>query len=146
MCLWCHAIDTRQEFMAQEYGHNNTSVSLINYHFVWCPRRRRPVLKGVIATRLKELIYEASEEIDVIVVALEIMPDHVHAFLNTNPKLAPYQVMHKIKGYTSHLLRKEFQELLTLPSLWTRSYFVSAAGNVSSQTIERYIAERNKRA
>jgi len=47
------------------------------------------------------------------------------------------------KGRSSNLLRKEYPELLKLPSLWTRSYFVSTAGNVSSDTIKKYIQEQN---
>ena len=99
----------------------------------------------MIAARLEELIKEACEQIDVKVVALDVMPDHVHAFLNCLPTQAPYQVMHKIKGYSSHSLRQEFPELLKLPSLWTRSYFVVTAGNLSSRTIEHYIAEQKTR-
>ncbi len=34
--------------------------------------------------------------------------------------------------------------LLNLPSLWTRSYWVSIAGHVSSDTIQRYIEEQDK--
>ncbi|MCP3776773.1 transposase, partial [Paenibacillus sp. MZ04-78.2] len=41
----------------------------------------------------------------------------------------------KLKGTTSRCLRQEFKHLKHLPSLWTRSYFVSTAGNVSSETI-----------
>jgi len=35
--------------MGQDYRHANTSVTLINYHFVWIPRRRQPVLVGQVA-------------------------------------------------------------------------------------------------
>ena len=131
--------------MGQKYRHKNTSVSLINYHFVWCPRRRKKVLKGMIERRLKELIYQACEDIDVSVVALEVMPDHVHAFLNCPPTIAPYKVMHKVKGYTARYLRQEFSELMKMPSMWTRSYFCSTAGNVSSETIKKYIANQKTR-
>ncbi|MCL6442988.1 MAG: IS200/IS605 family transposase, partial [Alicyclobacillus sp.] len=30
--------------MGQDYRHTKTTVSLINYHFVFCPRYRRKVL------------------------------------------------------------------------------------------------------
>ena len=53
--------------------------------------------------------------------------------------------MFRIKGRSAHTLRSEFPHLLTLPSMWTRSYFVSSAGNVSSETIRRYIAEQHTR-
>lgn len=132
--------------MGQEFRHDNTSVTLINYHFVWCPRRRRPILTGMIANRTNELIHKACVAIDVKVVALEVMPDHIHAFLNCPPIIAPYQVMHRVKGYTAHSIRSEFPELKQkLPSLWTRSYFCSTAGNVSSETIKRYIAAQKTR-
>jgi putative transposase len=54
-------------------------------------------------------------------------------------------LMAKIKGYTSRRLRQEFPHLRRLRSLWTRSYFVSTAGNVSSETVKRYIEEQKRR-
>ena len=132
--------------MGQDYRHDNTSVSMLNYHFVWIVRRRKKMLTGPLDKRLKELIYQATKEIDCEVIALETHYYHVHLFLNAHPRIAPYQVMHKIKGVTSHALRKEFPELKRrLPSLWTRSYFVSTAGNVSGDTIKRYVEEQKTR-
>ncbi len=132
--------------MGQDFRRDNTSVSLVNYHFVWIVRRRRKLLTGEIDKRLKELIHEAVQSIDCSVIALETDLDHVHLFVNAHPRLAPYQIMHKVKGVTSHELRKEFPLLKTrLPSLWTRSYFVSTAGNVSSATIKRYVEEQRSK-
>lgn len=70
------------------------------------------------------------------------MPDHVHLFIQGKPKLAPNNIIAGIKGYTSNVLRKEFPVLLKMPTLWTRSYFVSTAGNVSSFVIQKYIEEQ----
>lgn len=131
--------------MSQAYRHKNTSVSLLNYHFVWVPRRRRKVLIGDVETRLKELIDETALKLECIVLALEVMPDHVHLFLSCPTTLAPDQIMFRIKGYSSRVLRQEFPHLLKMPSMWTRSYFASTAGNVSSETIKRYIAGQKTR-
>lgn len=131
--------------MAQEYRHKTTSVSLLNYHLIWCPKRRRRVLVNAVQVRLDGLIREVAAELDCTVLALEIMPDHLHLFLSAPPTLAPNQIVRRIKGRSSRVLRQEFPHLLRLPSLWTRSYFVSTAGNVSSQTIQRYIAEQRTR-
>lgn len=125
--------------MGQEYRQTKTSVSLINYHFVWCPKRRKKVLVGSIKERLTVLIHDKARELDGEVVSLAVEPDHVHLFLNAPPQIAPHQLMHRIKGATSHQLRKEFPSLLRLPSLWTRSYFCGSAGNVSSEAMRRYI-------
>lgn len=131
--------------MSQEYRHSNTSVSLINYHFVWIPRRRRSVLKGTIAKRLKVLLHEKAKEFNIKIIALEIQPDHVHLFINCLPILAPYQIAFRLKGFTARILRKEFPELMRMPSMWTTSYFVSTAGNVSSETIKKYIEAQSKK-
>ncbi len=131
--------------MAQQYRHSNTSISLVNYHFVWIPRRRRPVLKDMIAERLKELLYEKAKALNIEIIALEIQSDHVHMFVNVLPTIAPFQIMFRLKGYTARILRKEFPQLMRLPSMWTTSYFVSTAGNVSSETIKKYIEAQSKK-
>ena len=100
---------------------------------------------GAVAIRTKELIHEACERLDIEILALEVMPDHIHAFLNCPPTIAPHQIMHRIKGYSARILRQEFTELLKMPSMWTRSYFCSTAGNVSSATIQKYIANQKTR-
>jgi putative transposase len=131
--------------MGQEYRRTTTTVSLTNYHFVFCPRYRRKVLVGEVEKRFKELLPDICREIEVDIVALEVMPDYVHVFLNALPSISPSDIMAKVKGVTSRRLRQEFKHLHHLPSLWTRSFFCSTAENVSSETISRYIAEQKKR-
>ena len=116
----------------------------INYHLVWCPKFRRPVFEGEVGKRLAELIPPIVEENGGEVLDLTVMPDHVHLFVSFPPTIAINQIMFRVKGSTSHQLRKEFPELNSrLPSLWTRSYYAGTAGHVSVETIQRYI-ERQK--
>jgi putative transposase len=130
---------------SQEYRRNPHSISLLNYHFVFCPKRRKAVLFGNVAHRLQQIIFELCSENNWKLIALEIMPDRVHLFLNLEPVDSPANTIKKIKGRASHHLRKEFPELLKLPTLWSPSYFVSTAGNVSSEVIKKYIEnQKNK--
>lgn len=55
-------------------------------------------------------------------------------------------IVFRLKGATARLLRQEFVHLRRMPSLWTTSYFVSTAGNVAAETIERYIQAQSTRA
>lgn len=115
----------------------------MNYHFVWCPKYRRKVLVGNIEKRLRELLIERVKEIGCKLISLEIMPDHVHIFLEAQPIDTPNRIVANLKGYTSRILREEFPELKTrLPTLWTRSYFVSTHGHVSMDVIKKYIEEQ----
>ncbi|QSJ18987.1 IS200/IS605 family transposase [Nostoc sp. UHCC 0702] len=131
--------------MPGKYRHKTTSVTLINYHFVWIPKRRKKVLVGNVAIRLEELLYEKTKELESEILALEIIEDHVHLFVSCPPTLAPDQIMFRLKGYTSRILRQKFPHLLRLPSMWTRSYFCGTAGDASSETIKKYIANQKTR-
>jgi putative transposase len=112
----------------------------MTYHFVWCPKYRRKVLTGRIETRLRAPIFRKAEELHCEIVALEVMPDHVHLFLKAPPTHAPQHIVNQMKGFTSHQLRSEFPNLKSrLASLWSRSYYVGNAGAVSAATIQRYI-------
>ena len=127
-----------------DYQHSRNKVYLMNYHLVWCPKRRKKVLQGDIKNRLEEIIKEVCKEQKVKILAMEVMPDHLHLFVSSHPDLYIHELIRRIKGRSARCLRKEYPELLKLPSMWTHSYFISTAGNVSSDTIRRYIAEQRK--
>ena len=132
--------------MENNYRHANTTVSLINYHFVFCPRYRRKIfLISKVEERFKALVNEKCEKMEINTIAIECDKDHVHMFLNCLPTQSPASIMQNIKGFTSKILREEFQQLAKMPSLWTRSYFVSTAGNVCSETIKKYVESQKTR-
>jgi putative transposase len=71
---------------------------------------------------------------------MEVMPDHVHLLLDVNPQLGIVKIVGQIKGYTTHTLRKEFPHLKSrLPSLWTRSKFISTVGAITLAVVKQYI-------
>ena len=122
------------------YFRTQTTVSFINYHFVFCPKYRRKIfLIPNVEERFKELTRQKCKELKIEVLAMECYIDHVHLFLKCWPKQSPAEIMKKVKGASSHALRDEFPQLAGMSSLWTRSYFVSTAGNVSSETIKWYV-------
>ena len=127
-----------------DYQHDRHSVHLIVYHLIFCPKRRRPVLVGLVQSRLKQIITEVITEHDWQLIELAIQPDHVHLFVRTTPSTLPSDIPRLIKGRSSRLLRKKFAHLRNLPTLWSPSYFLSTAGNVSSETIQRSIHQQSE--
>ncbi len=71
---------------------------------------------------------------------LAIQPDYIHLFVRVWPTDSAADVVKECKRLTAHDLRQKYVVLRRLPSLWTRSYFASTAGNVSQEIIQRYIA------
>lgn len=132
--------------MKNEYKHTKTTVSLINYHFVFCPRYRRKIFNiDGVEERFKELTIAECERCGIDILALECHVDHVHIFVSVLPTMSIPEIMVRIKGASSHELRNEFPQLKAMPSLWTRNYFVSTAGNVSSKTIKKYVDTQKTR-
>jgi REP-associated tyrosine transposase len=128
-----------------DYLHEQHTVHLIVYHIIWCPKRRRRILRGEIAQRLEQLVNEVASEHSWHVLNLSIQPDHVHLFIRSNPYTLPTDIARFIKDRSSHILREEFPSLQRMPSLWTRSTCYSTAGNVSSETIQQYIERQSRK-
>ena len=124
---------------AQEYRRTENSVSSINYHFVFVPKRRKAVLVHDIATRLQAIIFDLVQEHGWKLIALEIMPDHVHLFVNAPTHESAADIARWTKGRSSKMLREEFPHLKKLPTLWSPSYFVATTGKASTETIRMYI-------
>ena len=124
---------------SDSYKRDEHRVYLIIYHLVWTPKRRKPVLTGKVAKDCKTLIENKCKEYGWRVIELANQPDHVHLFVETFPTVPASEVVKQCKGVTSLELREKYPILKKLPSLWTRSYFAATAGNVSADTIKRYI-------
>lgn len=123
------------------YRRNAGATFSLKYHLVWCPKYRRKVLVAPYDARLKEIIAEVAEEAEMIVHAVEIMPDHVHLFVEADPTLAVAEIVNRFKGRSSRLMRQEFPALRSrLPTLWSRSYYAGSVGHVSAKVVEAYIA------
>lgn len=129
-----------------KYKHTKTTVSLINYHFVFCPRYRRKIFNiDGVEQRFKELVVSECGKCGIEILKLECCVDYVYIYVNVLPTMSIPQIVQQIKGATSLKLRKEFPQLKAMPSLWTRNYFISTATSVSSETIDWYVSTQKNR-
>jgi len=104
----------------------------------------RKVIVGPIRIRMEQIIQEVAAERGWTVIELAIQPDHVHLFIRADPNTLPSEIPRRIKWRSSRYLRDEFPQLKRLPSLWTRSFFLSTAGNVSQEAMRKYIERQSK--
>jgi putative transposase len=103
------------------------------------------VLVNAAEKRLRELLAEKAFELQATIVALEVKPDHVHLFVETDPRWSISQLTRQFKGFTSHVLRNEFPHLRSrIPTLWSRSYFAGSCGTVTEATVRRYIEQQKR--
>ena len=110
-----------------------------DYHIIWCTKYRKQVLTSAIQKRLKEIVLEKQQDYNYHVTALEIMPEHVHLLASIEPKYSVTEIVGKIKGYSSLILRREFFGLTRIRSLWTSSKFVASTGGVTLEALKEYV-------
>ena len=112
---------------------------------VWIPKYRKRVLIGKVASRRKELFYQAARVNHWFIHELNIQRDHVHLVLQIPPNLSVARAVQILKGGTSFRLRREFSELekfLWGTSFWADGYFAEGIGMVQEEMIRKYIKEQ----
>lgn len=116
----------------------------LNYHLVFTPKYRRRSFYAPARERLMEIFTATCAERDWLIRGMEVMPDHVHLFVSCPPKWSPSDIAKILKGVSARLLLQEFPELKRRGHLWTSSYYVGSAGNISADVIQRYIENQRK--
>jgi len=124
---------------------SNRTVFSAKYHVIWCPKYRRRVLVGEVASRLEAIVRQVVAELGGEVIGLEVMPDRVHLLVEVPPVVSLSRLVQALKGRSSRRLRREFPRLRRLPALWSPSWFVSTVGGAPLDVVKRYV-ENQKRA
>jgi putative transposase len=123
------------------------SVYDLKYHLVWITKYRKPVLRGEIARRLRELVRQTCATLDVYIISGHIANDHVHLLVSVPPTISVSELMKRVKGRSSRLMLEEFGELNRQfwgRHLWARGYFAASSGNVTDEVIKEYIASQGQ--
>ena len=132
--------------MAEEYRKGPHTVYRLHYHFVFTTKYRKPVLKGEVGARCRELIREICKAEDALILKGHIRPDHVHLMLSLPPGKAPSRVMQAVKGKSSHHLMMHCRRLnreFWGRHVWARGYFACTTGNVTDEAIKLYIEHQD---
>lgn len=119
---------------------------LTQYHVIWCPKFRYDVLNEARQAHLKGILSDICQTYHYEIKALEVMPDHIHIFVDVPQTVAPCDVARTLKSISAvrmlhddPVLRKFYQRCGVL---WSRGYFISTIGHVSEETVRRYIEEQ----
>ena len=130
----------------KQYRTGSHTIYQCHYHFLFIPKYRKPILRGEIGERARDIIREVCKANDIEILKGHIRPDHVHLLLSVPPTMAPSRVMNAIKGRTSNRLMRDFRSLNRQfwgRHLWARGYFVATSGNVTDDVLRRYIEEQD---
>ena len=135
--------------MGREQYHSASHCKyLVQYHIIWCPKFRFSALQGGADMELERILREICSRYGYCIKALEVMPDHIHIFVDAPQTVAPCDVARTLKSISAIEMFKTFPRLKRFyakcGALWSRGYFISTAGHISGPTAVQYIEEQKK--
>jgi len=86
--------------------------------------RNKFVLDGAIADRLERLLEERCSELGLSLKDVDANFFYVQFVIGNNTRDYPEDIVRSLKKFTAHHLRREFQELLTMPGMWSRVHLL----------------------
>ena len=83
-------------------------MSLVNYHFVFCSRRRRKIFKVAgVEERFRSIVSQVCERNQIEILALDCDVDHCPLFVNAPPAMSPAEIMKLVKHESGAVIKEE---------------------------------------
>lgn len=128
----------------ENYNTSSSARFLLLYHLIFVCKYRKKLLTGQIKDFVKREMVAISEKCDFEIRHIESDEDHIHLMVSSKPKVSCSQIARVLKQETTVRLWKRFGDLLKWHfwkerTFWSDGYFVSSIGNVSQETLRRYI-------
>ena len=117
-------------------------VYSLQYHIVWVTKYRKPIFTGEIGDIVKRYLTDIAESLDVAILAMEVMPDHIHLLISCKPQLRLSDAIKIFKGNIARWLFIKYPELknsLWGGHMWNPTYFVATVSERSQQQVQEYI-------
>lgn len=100
------------------------------------------MLSGQTGTDVKAYLLTTAESLDMKVLAMEVMPDHIHMLVDCKPQNRLSDSIKVLKGNTARWLflkHPEIKQQLWGGHLWNPSYFVATVSDRTQERVRNYI-------
>ncbi len=127
----------------KNYKSKNHSKYSIKYHLIFvCKYRKKLLIK--YGEEIKQIMKDISYKYDFDILEIEVDKDHIHIMIESVPKLSPLMIVRVLKQQSTQVIYGRYQNELKKQfwkenTFWTDGYFCSSIGEVSSETLKRYI-------
>lgn len=120
-------------------AHTKTDLKV---HVIWIPKYRKPVLRGEVAVRTRDILRQIAAEHEIEIITGKVSADHIHMFISYRPTQNISKIMQWLKGISSRVLLSEFAHLRKQfwgKHFWARGYMAVSSGNITDEMIQEYI-------
>ena len=130
--------------MDQRYKHRNRRKYNLKVHIVLVTKYRKQLLKGSISDDVKQKIIDICHLNGWVIIAMKTDQDHIHFLVGYDTTDRVCDMVKTIKQETTHYLWKKYDSFLSKQYwrkriFWSDGYFACSIGEVSSDTIQKYI-------
>ena len=124
------------------------AVGQNSYHLIWKPKYAWDCFKFPwVQKDCDAILREASVRYGMTIYELEVMPDHVHCFVEVPPTMSVSHALNLLKGYSAYKLfrkHKWLRNYFRKGHFWSPGKFFRSVGNVTGEAIKNYIAVSNR--
>ena len=133
--------------MQNRYNRRNRRKYSLKVHIVLVTKYRKALLQNGIDSFVKRAISYLAEQNNRNIITTETDKDHIHILLEYDATERICDIISVIKQRTTHWLWIRYRDVLSKQYwkkhiFWSDGYFACSVGEVSSATIEKYIAEQ----
>ncbi len=127
-----------------KYQHRRHNKNLLMVHLIFATKYRKRLLVGGFRNNVKQYIFDTCKKYNWYIRRMETDNDHIHILLQYNPTDSITVIVSTLKQYSTYFAWKEHFSMLKQHywkerTLWSDGYFAASIGQVSQETIERYI-------
>ena len=126
-----------------EWRTGRSCVYKNHVHLVFVTKYRRNVFTREMLDRVSEIFTETCQQMDCELLEFDGEHDHVHLIVSVHPKMAVSNVISKLKGKSSFILRREYWDriktMLWGKHFWSPSYCCVSVGGANLETVKQYI-------
>jgi len=128
------------------YSKTSHTVFYHRFHIVWITKYRKRVLSGRLRLRVREIVAQVANELNIKIINGVLSADHVHIFAEIPPHLSVSEFVKIAKGRSSRKVQQEFPEIHKEYwgcHFWGKGFFSSTSGNVTDDIINDYIDQHS---
>ena len=101
-----------------------SSIFKNNVHLVFVTKYRRGVFTKEMLERTEAIMKETCEQMDCELLEFGGEDDHIHMMVSVHPKLAISNLVSKLKGKSSYMIRREYWDRVKT-MLWGNHFLVA---------------------
>ena len=127
--------------MSKQRSGSHTTYNL-QVHLIWCTKYRYQVLKGEVQIRVRDLIKQGCDALDVEILKGVVSKDHIHLHVSYPPKVSISDLVRRLKGRSARKILQEFPHVKKRywgGHFWGIGYGCWSVGSLTEDALQHYL-------